>query len=73
MLERAKLVRATKCERVAYVAEHAELAIAWARGEITVVQAVSVLGKNNMASAYNALLMSLRHAIRTGRLVDGKK
>ena len=53
--------------------EHADLALAWIQGRITLGQAATGLGLNNPSSAYCSLAMALRAAFESGLLVIADK
>lgn len=50
--------------------EHQDLAIAWAKDEISLAQVSRALGKTNSGNTLYGLSVWLREAVREGRLVD---
>ena len=49
-----------------------ELAVAWAKNQITLIQVQAALAKNNTSSTYTALALGLRAALTQGLLVENE-
>lgn len=66
LLERAKKVRIGRSKTKVFTAEEIELAIAWLRGEVTLMQVARALKINANNDAYIPLARAIRQALEEG-------
>ncbi len=64
LLQKAKETITRSPKKTAYSKEHIELAIAWAKDEITVAQCQSVLKSKNGGAIYSTLLYILKQHVK---------
>lgn len=68
LLEKAKNFKVGTKPRTVIGKEEAELGVAWARSEVSITQVKKVTGKKNSNNVYTFLAISLREAVRLGKL-----
>jgi hypothetical protein len=69
-LEKARAVKVTTGFRISFDDESCELALAWAKGDVTTKQAQHGMGVNDHATLHRRLAVLLQHMVMTGRLVE---
>ncbi len=68
LLAKARAIKRPERKKAPPEREAAQLAVAWACGEVSYSQAQAVLGRSKGASVYGVLAIGLRDAIRLGYL-----